>query len=259
MQNRHTGINGLAYPIALNPLGGNVGIGVTSPSRRVETTGGSGGGFAVVGNSGATDVSSTGLGFNTGYSSSYITSKTSAGANADLYIEGNNVAFNGGGVERMRITSVGSVLVGTTTNTYVSRLVLDGAVDNNTLECKHTGTGSVYNVIFVNGNGYVGDIRTNGSSTSFNTTSDYRLKQDLQPINGLDLVSQIKVYNYQWKVDESRSYGVLAHELQEVVPQAVNGEKDAEQMQSVDYSKLVPILVQAIKELKAEIEILKTK
>jgi hypothetical protein len=53
--------------------------------------------------------------------------------------------------------------------------------------------------------------------------------------------------------------GVVAHELQEVVPYAVTGEKDGEQMQSVDYSKLVPILVQAIQELKAEIEILKTK
>ena len=54
-------------------------------------------------------------------------------------------------------------------------------------------------------------------------------------------------------------YGVIAHELQEVVPYAVNGEKDAEQMQQVDYSKLVPILVNAIKELKSEIEILKNK
>jgi hypothetical protein len=73
----------------------------------------------------------------------------------------------------------------------------------------------------------------------------------------LDLVSQIKVYDYEWKSDETRAYGVLAHELQEVIPQAVNGEKDAEQMQGVDYSKLVPILVQAIQELKAEIKILK--
>jgi hypothetical protein len=51
----------------------------------------------------------------------------------------------------------------------------------------------------------------------------------------------------------------MAHELEEVLPQAVSGEKDAEEMQSVDYSKIVPLLIKSIQELKAEIEILKAK
>jgi hypothetical protein len=119
-------------------------------------------------------------------------------------------------------------------------------------------TGTRYALYIANGSGDpVGNVSFTSSATSYNTTSDYRLKQDLKSISGLDLVSQIKVYDYQWKLDETRAYGVLAHELQEVMPQAVNGEKDGEQMQGVDYSKLVPILVQAIQELKAEIEILK--
>jgi hypothetical protein len=112
---------------------------------------------------------------------------------------------------------------------------------------------------FMNPNGQVGTITTSGSTTSYNTSSDYRLKQDLQPINGLNLVSKINVYDYEWKNDETRSYGVLAHELQEVIPQAVTGEKDGDIMQGVDYSKLVPILLQAIKELKSEIDLLKQK
>ena len=62
------------------------------------------------------------------------------------------------------------------------------------------------------------------------------------------------VYDFKWKADKSRSYGVIAHELQEVLPQAVIGEKDAEEMQSVDYSKIVPLLVKSIQELKAEID-----
>ena len=108
-------------------------------------------------------------------------------------------------------------------------------------------------------NSVVGSITTNGVATAFNTSSDYRLKEDLQDFAGLDMVSKIPVYDFKWKTDESRSYGVMAHELQEVLPDAVSGEKDAEEMQGVDYSKIVPLLVKSIQELKAEIELLKSK
>jgi len=121
------------------------------------------------------------------------------------------------------------------------------------------GTGSTVSMYFTNPNGVVGSVVTNGSNTQFNTSSDYRLKEDLQDFNGLDKVSKIPVYDFKWKVDESRSYGVIAHELQEVLPDAVSGEKDAEEMQGVDYSKIVPLLVKSIQELKAEIELLKSK
>jgi hypothetical protein len=160
---------------------------------------------------------------------------------------------------RMTITSGGQVLIGTTTAFGNGLVCSDGANIYVPYVSKVNTTSAAWQMTFTNPNGQVGNILTSGSSTAYNTSSDYRLKQDLKPINGLDLVSQIKVYDYEWKVDETRAYGVLAHELQEVIPQAVSGEKDAEQMQSVDYSKLVPILVQAIQELKAEIEILKTK
>ena len=104
-----------------------------------------------------------------------------------------------------------------------------------------------------------GSISTDGTSVAFNTTSDYRLKEDLKDFKGLDLVSKISVYDYKWKSSNDRSYGVMAHQLQEVLPQAVTGDKDAEEMQSVDYSKIVPLLVKSIQELKAEIELLKNK
>jgi hypothetical protein len=164
--------------------------------------------------------------------------------------------------ERMRITSGGDVLVGLTSSTVsgaASRIgiLMSGGV-NFGISIVNSNSNTAAAINFANSSlGQVGSISYTNSSVSYNTTSDYRLKQDLKPINGLDLVSQIKVYDYEWKSDQTRSYGVLAHELQEVIPQAVNGEKDAEKMQSVDYSKLVPILVQAIQEVKAEIEILK--
>jgi hypothetical protein len=65
------------------------------------------------------------------------------------------------------------------------------------------------------------------------------------------------VYNYKWKGVDFRGYGVIAHELQPIFPDAVTGEKDAEEMQSVDYSKLVPVLIKSVQELKKEIELLK--
>ena len=152
----------------------------------------------------------------------------------------------------MRITSAGDVNIGTTTNAGYklkvegtgtvqlnNRLVNDGAV----FAAAHQGT-------------VVGTITVTSSATSYNTSSDYRLKEDLQDFNGLEMVSSIPVYDHKWKVDDSRSYGVMAHELQEVLPQAVSGEKDAEEMQSVDYSKIVPVLLKAIQELTAKVETL---
>ena len=115
----------------------------------------------------------------------------------------------------------------------------------------------------------IGSIRVNNNNNNvaYNTSSDYRMKEDLKEFKALDTVSKIKVYNYKWKNDSSgfRDQGILAHELDELIPQAVSGEKDATDKdnnilpQSVDYSKIVPHLVQSIQELKAEIEILKNK
>ena len=103
----------------------------------------------------------------------------------------------------------------------------------------------------------VGYITTNGTDIFYANTSDYRLKEDLKDFNGLDMVSNINVYDFKWKESDNRMYGVVAHELQEIIPQAVVGNKDEEKLQAVDYSKLVPILIKSIQELKAEIELLK--
>jgi hypothetical protein len=112
-----------------------------------------------------------------------------------------------------------------------------------------------------NGNDYCGQITVNGSTntTSYLSASDYRLKEDLKDFNGIDLVDKIPVYNFKWKKENVRTFGVLAHELKEVLPLAVNGDKDEEKYQTVDYSKIVPVLIKAIQELKAEIELLKTQ
>ena len=171
--------------------------------------------------------------------------------------------------ERMRITSSGDLLIGKSsagyntagiqTETTGTRIGITRGTSGECLYLNKINSETGNTLVFYYNGATVGTVSITSSSTSYNTSSDYRLKQDLKPINGLDLISKIKVYDYEWKSDKSRAYGVLAHELQEVIPQAVNGEKDAEQMQGVDYSKLVPILVQSIQELKEEIETLKNK
>ena len=166
-------------------------------------------------------------------------------------------------LERMRINSSGDLLFGTTgtpngtsvygsafLNTTNERMALVQASDTTSLATMQT---------YYNPNGAVGTIKTTGSATQFNTSSDYRLKEDLKDFDGLDKVSKIPVYDFKWKVDDSRSYGVMAHELQEVVPDAVSGEKDAEEMQGVDYSKIVPLLIKSIQELEAKVKELKSK
>jgi hypothetical protein len=115
-------------------------------------------------------------------------------------------------------------------------------------------------VSFFSGSNIAGTIvGSNQTSVSYNTSSDYRLKEDLQDFNALDIASKIKMYDFKWKADNSRSYGVMAHELEEVLPQAVTGEKDGENMQQVDYSKLVPILLKSIQELEARVKELENK
>jgi hypothetical protein len=163
--------------------------------------------------------------------------------------------------ERMRITSDRKVLFGTTTYAGVG-VSID--LDANII-IKYSGTASQVMTEFKNNNGSIGSIVGSGSVTTYNVTSDYRLKQDFKDFNALELVSNIKTYDYEWKSDKRRMYGVIAHELQEVLPYAVQGKKDELESdgnikaQSVDYSKIVPILVKAIQELKAEIEELSNK
>jgi len=196
-------------------------------------------------------------------SASKIGTISSLGANSSLTFLTN---LSGTTSERMRINDDGDLLIGTTglpngTSIYGSGFHKSN-VDRMILKMATSTTGAAGLIDFFNPNGQVGYIATNGTATQYVTSSDYRLKEDLQDFNGLDKVSKIPVYDFKWKTDESRSYGVMAHELQEVLPDAVNGEKDAInedgsiEPQGVDYSKIVPLLVKSIQELSAKLEAL---
>lgn len=124
------------------------------------------------------------------------------------------------------------------------------------IETSLTSERTMFSVI--NGNGTVGTIKTNGSSTSYNTSSDYRLKENEVSISdGIDRLKQLQPYRFNFIADPDKTVdGFFAHEVQDIVPEAVVGEKDGEEMQGIDQSKLVPLLVAAVQELTTRLEAL---
>ena len=100
----------------------------------------------------------------------------------------------------------------------------------------------------------VGNIK----ATSFSSSSDYRLKTEIVTISGSTYsLDNLRPVEYKLKSDQQLHYGFLAHELQQLYPSMVNGVKDGEEMQSIQYQELIPLLVKEIQELKAEVKLLK--
>ena len=96
-------------------------------------------------------------------------------------------------------------------------------------------------IAFVSSNGIVGSITTAGSATTYATSSDYRLKENIKPMqNALATVAALKPVMFNWKVDGSDGQGFIAHELQAVLPDCVTGQKDATEMRSYEISAAVP-------------------
>ena len=106
-----------------------------------------------------------------------------------------------------------------------------------------------------------GSISTDGSNVAYNTSSDYHLKENIIDLpNALTIISQLKPRQFDWKETKETTTGFIAHELSEVMPQAVTGKKDAvdaegnPEYQGIDTSFLVATLTAAIQELKAEFD-----
>ena len=237
----------------------------------------------------------------------------SSGNNVSGYLTFNTTDDGTGTVERMRIDSTGNALFNTTVtnpgngNTNTGATILaTGRMHLSTASSDHTvnrnSDGNAFE--FRRSNAAVGSIAVTTSATAFNTSSDYRLKENLEPLTGaLDRLDQLPVYRFNFKANPDTTVdGFVAHEVQAHVPEAVTGEKDAmktvivqeaveaqpatyyeegdelpegkavgdektpaveavaevteEQIdpQGIDQSKLVPLLVAAVKELKAKVE-----
>ena len=165
--------------------------------------------------------------------------------------------------ERMRIDSSGNLLVGTTSNgrTDSNGTAIDptGIVYQNHIT--GTASGSFYTRFSLAGT-QIGSISQSGTTAvAYTTSSDYRLKENIAPMTGaLAKVTQLKPVTYKWKEDGSDGEGFIAHELAEVKPDCVTGEKDAVdengdiKPQGIDTSFLVATLTAAIQELKVIVD-----
>jgi hypothetical protein len=265
---------------------GLTGIGTTTATRRLQVGSGAGDQKTAIGqsliclaaNSGNLGyVNEVGFGGNGSTNvqcaiGNIVTSAT-AGGYADLYCATRSVTTDTAPTERMRIDSSGNLLVGTTVTDPITSVVSGVTVTpsttcfrvysavSNACAIGVSSTGSALVSWYYNGANLVGSITTNGTLTSYNVSSDYRLKENIAPMTGaLAKVAQLKPVTYKWKSNGSDGQGFIAHELQAVVPDCVTGEKDAvdedgkPKYQAMDTSHLIATLVSAIQELKAEFD-----
>ena len=129
------------------------------------------------------------------------------------------------------------------------------AGDNYALYSGVDATTTRNHCVFGNANGYIGSITTNGIATAYNTSSDQRLKENIADADDSgELIDAIQVRKFDWKTDGShQDYGMVAQELQTVAPEAVSAPENPDEMMSVDYSKLVPMLIKEIQTLRARV------
>lgn len=253
--------NGIAFMSTDNVFGsatrtmtldnsGNLGIGTTSPATKLN-----------IENAGACQLQIA-------YSSTIfgrVGRLSSGNYEFSSYENGGSLLFgttttNGSTTERMRITSDGHLLVGTTSD-FNSAFTMSLKVNSSTGGLIiQPGADSYTAIQFNNAAGTgVGSISVSSTLTSYNVTSDERLKTNVidAPTGNID---DIKVRSFDWLSDGShQEYGMVAQELIEVAPYAVTKPVNPDDMMQVDYSKLVPMMIKEIQDLKAEVNQLKTK
>jgi hypothetical protein len=248
---------GTVYPASLSTGGpywdtsGNVGIGTATPNYRLD-----------VRSSLAVLDGSANIGFYANGTTYTQVWQTFQSPN-DLLIKttaAKYIAFLPNNAEAMRIDSSGNAIVNATAQIAQGKfgVAFVGASNQAAAFNETSGAGSWTTVLFQRLGTTIGSISNATSSTAYNTSSDYRLKNSIAPMTGaLAKVAQLKPVTYKWNIDDKDGEGFIAHELAEVCPNAVTGEKDAVDAdgnpvyQGIDTSFLVATLTAAIQEQQA--------
>ena len=247
LQSQHTNGASVAYPLTLQEAGGNVGIGTSAPKTKTQISASGTLNAPSLGSSSTNAPlyltnSDTSYGLVVGNSSAdghvwlqaQRTDGTATAYNMTLNEAGGNVGI-GTSTPSAKLSVAGDLTVSSTIEVGSLTPNQDGAIEvgvialgTPAISSTTSSTGLMNHIIFDNPNGAVGKINTLNSSTSYLTSSDYRLKTDVQEMTGsIDRVKALRPVNFEWIVDGTRVDGFLAHEAQEVVPEAVDGEKDA--------------------------------
>jgi hypothetical protein len=166
--------------------------------------------------------------------------------------------------EAVRIDSSGNLLVGKTDTSTASQGCVLGAGgltsfnrDNDVVvRVRRDGTDGD-GIEFYNDASKVGSISLGASGTTYNTTSDIRLKTDIAPIaDATETLMAMNAVTHKWKADPDADavVGFIAQEMQEIVPEAVSGDADSDEMMSMDYGRITPVLVAALQDAHKKIE-----
>ena len=281
---------------------GNVGIGTTSPNEKLEVAGSTritgngldvgyannGANFIQIGNGRTTNgfayIDLVGDSTYSDYGLRIIRNSLGANTSSELIHRGTgvfnfnatqaaNITFRTQNSERLRINSTGYVGIGETSPS--SKLYIKGTTSTSSSQLMRIKSETAFPgasgrmIEFIRSNNAVrGYISMNQYGVQYNTSSDYRLKENITPINdAVSRLKELKPNRFSWKEGPSdyKVDGFMAHEVAEVIPEAISGEKDAvdennkPSYQGIDQAKIVPLLTAALQEAVTRIEQLETR
>jgi len=213
------------------------------------------------GRDGAIDIGNSGARFKDGYfNGSVFTTyvKGNGGHTGEVHFTGSHdIRFVTNGNERVRVTSGTELLVGMTGARGIGNVFDANCIELGAgyITLNRDDTASSAQITFGKNGAVAGSIVTT-TSTTYNTTSDRRLKQDIEPLVATDKLMAMNPVSYSWKADPdgSRSMGFIAQEMQEVMPEAVSTGDDEDAMMSMDYGRITPILVSALQDAHRKID-----